>query len=320
VSPEPEPAGAGPVTATVTRHVRPGTGRPRRPWPASGARPGPSPATSAKRYSAPTAARAAGTGSSAASTRPPTCAAGWTPASARRGWRAEPHAAGPMRTQVLTGLEGWYTLPRSPARPAVPYEMAIRHLGDDLPPHHGGRRRVGAFALDAAAGSPARGDDAGDRVAGDLGRHTARDGAARMAVPGPAMTRPVPDQGGAACSVITRSTRCCSRPTSAPPVRSTPARPALRCCSTTSSSSPSDAARQPAGRHQEHHRHRRPGDQGLLARRRHRRRSRPATSARRPDPGPARAGTVDGIADIGFALAAWFTDPHHNSICLLQLK
>jgi catechol-2,3-dioxygenase len=31
-------------------------------------------------------------------------------------------------------------------------------------------------------------------------------------------------------------------------------------------------------------------------------------------------GTVDGIADIGFALAAWFIDPHHNSIGLLQLK
>jgi catechol-2,3-dioxygenase len=31
-------------------------------------------------------------------------------------------------------------------------------------------------------------------------------------------------------------------------------------------------------------------------------------------------GTVDGIADIGFALAAWFTDPHNNSIGLLQLK
>jgi catechol-2,3-dioxygenase len=30
--------------------------------------------------------------------------------------------------------------------------------------------------------------------------------------------------------------------------------------------------------------------------------------------------TVDGIADIGFALAAWFTDPHHNSLGLLQLK
>jgi len=30
--------------------------------------------------------------------------------------------------------------------------------------------------------------------------------------------------------------------------------------------------------------------------------------------------TIDGVADIGFALAAWFTDPHHNSIGLLQLK
>src|SRR5262245_15677196 len=28
--------------------------------------------------------------------------------------------------------------------------------------------------------------------------------------------------------------------------------------------------------------------------------------------------TVDGIADIGFALAAWFTDPHQNSIGLLS--
>ena len=30
--------------------------------------------------------------------------------------------------------------------------------------------------------------------------------------------------------------------------------------------------------------------------------------------------TVDGIADVGFALAAWFLDPHRNSIGLLQLK
>ena len=30
--------------------------------------------------------------------------------------------------------------------------------------------------------------------------------------------------------------------------------------------------------------------------------------------------TADGIAGIGFALAAWFTDPHHNSIGLFQLK
>jgi catechol-2,3-dioxygenase len=31
-------------------------------------------------------------------------------------------------------------------------------------------------------------------------------------------------------------------------------------------------------------------------------------------------GTIDGVADLGFALAAWFIDPHHNWIGLLQLK
>jgi catechol-2,3-dioxygenase len=31
-------------------------------------------------------------------------------------------------------------------------------------------------------------------------------------------------------------------------------------------------------------------------------------------------GTVEGIANLGFALAAWFVDPHHNWIGLLQLK
>jgi catechol-2,3-dioxygenase len=31
-------------------------------------------------------------------------------------------------------------------------------------------------------------------------------------------------------------------------------------------------------------------------------------------------GTVDGIADLGFALAAWFVDPDHNWIGLLQLN
>ena len=31
-------------------------------------------------------------------------------------------------------------------------------------------------------------------------------------------------------------------------------------------------------------------------------------------------GTVEGIADVGFALAAWFVDPDHNWIGLLQLK
>ncbi|MGH2816594.1 MAG: VOC family protein [Actinomycetota bacterium] len=31
-------------------------------------------------------------------------------------------------------------------------------------------------------------------------------------------------------------------------------------------------------------------------------------------------GTVDGVADLGFALAAWFIDPDHNGIGPLQLK
>jgi hypothetical protein len=31
-------------------------------------------------------------------------------------------------------------------------------------------------------------------------------------------------------------------------------------------------------------------------------------------------GTVDGVANVGFALAAWLVDPHHNWIGLLQLK
>jgi hypothetical protein len=31
-------------------------------------------------------------------------------------------------------------------------------------------------------------------------------------------------------------------------------------------------------------------------------------------------GTVDGVADVGFALAAWFVDPAGNSIGLLQFK
>jgi uncharacterized protein len=40
--------------------------------------------------------------------------------------RAEPHVAGPMRTQVLTGLEGWFTLPSQPGvPPPPPYKMAI---------------------------------------------------------------------------------------------------------------------------------------------------------------------------------------------------
>jgi hypothetical protein len=33
--------------------------------------------------------------------------------------RAEPHVAGPIQTQVLTGPESWFTLPTQPGRPAA---------------------------------------------------------------------------------------------------------------------------------------------------------------------------------------------------------
>jgi hypothetical protein len=34
----------------------------------------------------------------------------------------------------------------------------------------------------------------------------------------------------------------------------------------------------------------------------------------------AELGTVEGVADLGFAPAAWFIDPDHNGIGPLQLK
>jgi antibiotic biosynthesis monooxygenase (ABM) superfamily enzyme len=40
--------------------------------------------------------------------------------------QAEPHVAGPIQTQVLTGLEGWFTLPTQPgAPPPPPYKVAL---------------------------------------------------------------------------------------------------------------------------------------------------------------------------------------------------
>jgi antibiotic biosynthesis monooxygenase (ABM) superfamily enzyme len=40
--------------------------------------------------------------------------------------QAEPHVIGPLRRQVLTGLEAWFTLPSQPGAPPPPrYKMAI---------------------------------------------------------------------------------------------------------------------------------------------------------------------------------------------------
>ena len=52
----------------------------------------------------------------------------WLDSPQRAGWleRAEPHVAGPMRTQVLTGLEGWFTVSTQPGVPPPPaYKMAL---------------------------------------------------------------------------------------------------------------------------------------------------------------------------------------------------
>ena len=52
----------------------------------------------------------------------------WLDSGERAAWlaRAEPHVAGPMRTEFLTGLESWFTLPTQPgAPPPPPYKMAI---------------------------------------------------------------------------------------------------------------------------------------------------------------------------------------------------
>jgi antibiotic biosynthesis monooxygenase (ABM) superfamily enzyme len=51
----------------------------------------------------------------------------WLDSAERAAWlqQAEPHVAGPMHTQVLTGLEGWFTLPTQPGTAPPPYKMAI---------------------------------------------------------------------------------------------------------------------------------------------------------------------------------------------------
>ena len=52
----------------------------------------------------------------------------WLDSDERAAWleRAEPHVVGPLRTQFLTGLEAWFTLPDRPgATPPPPYKMAL---------------------------------------------------------------------------------------------------------------------------------------------------------------------------------------------------
>jgi uncharacterized protein len=52
----------------------------------------------------------------------------WLDSDEHEAWlrRAEPHVIGPMRTQFVTGLETWFTLPGQPGTPPPPpYKMAL---------------------------------------------------------------------------------------------------------------------------------------------------------------------------------------------------
>jgi antibiotic biosynthesis monooxygenase (ABM) superfamily enzyme len=52
----------------------------------------------------------------------------WLDSEERAAWleRAEPHVIGPMRTQFVTGLETWFTLPgHTGTPPPPPYKMAL---------------------------------------------------------------------------------------------------------------------------------------------------------------------------------------------------
>ena len=52
----------------------------------------------------------------------------WLDSDERAAWleRAEPHVIGPMRTRFVTGLETWFTLPDRPGTPPPPpYKMAL---------------------------------------------------------------------------------------------------------------------------------------------------------------------------------------------------
>ncbi len=122
------PAGTGPVTATVTRRVKPGHEAGYEEFLAgiSGA------AKAFPGYLGEEVFRPAG--GAGGEYRivyrfdSPAHLRGWLESSERAAWleRAEPHVAGPMRTQFLTGLESWFTLPTQPGAPAPPpYKMAI---------------------------------------------------------------------------------------------------------------------------------------------------------------------------------------------------
>jgi len=130
VSAEPElPAGpAGPVTATVTRRVKPGHEAAYEQFLAGigGA------ASAFPGYLGEEVFRPAGGAGSEYRIiyrfDSPAHLRAWLGSTDRAAWLAgaEPHVAGPMRAQVLTGLESWFTVQAQPGVPPPPaYKMAV---------------------------------------------------------------------------------------------------------------------------------------------------------------------------------------------------
>ena len=117
----------------------------------------------------------------------------WLDSAEHAAWlaRAEPHVAGPIQTQVLTGLEGWFTRRPSRAHAPPPYKMALvtwvtifplitRVVVASAP--------LGSLPLVVRLAVHHRGDRAADDLGGDAPGDQA---AAPMAVSRPAvMTRP----------------------------------------------------------------------------------------------------------------------------------
>jgi len=119
---------AGPVTATVTRRVKPGHERAYEEFLAgiNGAAKA-FPGYLGEEVFRP-AGRAGGEYRIIYRFDSPAHLRAWLDSGERAAWlaRAEPHVAGPVRTQYLTGLESWFTLPTQPgAPPPPPYKMAI---------------------------------------------------------------------------------------------------------------------------------------------------------------------------------------------------
>jgi antibiotic biosynthesis monooxygenase (ABM) superfamily enzyme len=121
------PATGGPVTTTVTRRVKPGHEDAYEEFlagiiGAAGSFPGYLGAEVSRPDSTEGEYRITYKFDSAAHLR------GWLDSDVHSSWlaRAEPHVAGPMQTQFLTGLETWFTLPgQSGAPPPPPYKMAL---------------------------------------------------------------------------------------------------------------------------------------------------------------------------------------------------